>query len=370
MNDLYNFTMDFLSQNGAIAEEKNGALEVVFPAGLAKALGVEEYCNLIFSSNENSGTLVFYDSEIFKKMPAVLQKKGRYSVASALLSQIRVEKLKKKVVDKINLANAVFSVGESEERRISYLLAFFKFTAFSDERREGVAPLMINEFNLSSRKLEISKLDDLMDVLQDQAGDNKHEVDDKILKALCLAPKELAMKEIGDFLQSANRRLNRDSQRIHEYYYALISEAKQFFKKRVAQDKKEKEKTLSKIKAIETELKWKINDLIAKYSIEIRLEPVSFIRVETAAPIFWLTIKRRKSTRLFPLTYNPLLKTFDDLPCESCFFSGETCYVCDDRSHIVCGKCFSACAKCGKSYCRACYGPVCSKCGFIEKGNF
>lgn len=367
MIDLFNFTIEFLRRNGAIVEEKNGALEAVLPADLAKTLKMEEYSNIVFSPDEKNGALMSFDSEAFKKLPLVFNDKGRFSIISVSSPQIRVDKLKKRIVDKIIFQNAVFSVDKNEEKAISYLLAFFKFIAFSDERREGIISVLLNEFNLSSKKFKIEQLNGLTEILARPLENTERMDDEKILSALCAAPKEIAREKLEDFLQSANRRLNRDARRIHEYYHALIAETRQFIEKKTfGRNKKEKEQSLDKIKAIETELKWKINDLIAKYNIDIRIEPISFIRVKTVAPLFWLTIKRRKMIRLFPLTYNPLLKTFDNLPCESCFNPGKIHWACDDKLHIICGKCFKTCSKCNKNYCGACHKNKCPKCGFID----
>lgn len=363
MNDLYDFTIDFLKHHDAIVEKTDGALEVVFPDDLAIALGTKEYSKLVFSADEKDGTFISFDSETFKKLPAIFKEKGRFSVISIPPSRIRIEKIKKRIVDKIIFNNAVFSIGENEEKAISYLLACFKFTAFSDERREGIISILINEFNLSSRKFEVEQLDILTDISEAPIGNIQWQDNKEVFSALGAAPKELINEELEDFLKSANRRLNRDTQRVHEYYHALICETRQFIEKKLLVGK-EKKKAMDKIKAIKTELRWKINDLIAKYKIEIRIESISFIRIETIAPLFWLTIKRRKMIRLFPLTYNPFLKTFDNLPCESCFNPGKNHWVCDERLHITCGKCFRICQKCGESYCGACHKLECPKCGF------
>lgn len=365
MIDLHDFTIEFLKRNGAIMEEKNGALETVLPVDLAKTLKMEEYSDIIFSPDEKNGYLMSFDSELFKKLPEVFGEKGKFTVVNVPMPHIHIEKLKKRITDKIIFQNAVFSVGENEEKAVSYLLAFFKFTAFSDERREGIISALLNEFNLSSVKFEPEQSNNLMETFTRPLKNIGKTADKKALNALGAAAKAMIFENIEDFIQSANRRLNRDTKRVYEYYQTLIAETRQFIEKK-SLGQKEKEKSLNKIKAIETELKWKINDLIAKYNMDIRFEPISFIRIETVAPIFWLTIKRRKLTRLFPLTYNPLLKNFDNLPCESCFNPGNIHWVCDDKAHIICDKCFKTCPKCHKNYCGACHKNKCPKCGFID----
>lgn len=363
MIDLYNFTIEFLKRNGALVEEKNGALETVLPAGLAKILKTEEYSSIVFSPDEKNGAPMSFDSELFKKLPKIFNEKGKFSAMSIPSPHIHVDKLKKRIADKIIFQNAVFSAGKNEEKAISYLLAFFKFTAFSDERREGIVSILLNEFNLSSMKFELEQLDSLTEISARHLENIEKIDNEKTLSALCIAPKAIVCENLEDFMQSADRRLNRDTKRVQEYYRTLIAETRQFIEKK-SLSQKEKDTSLNKIQAIETELKWKTGDLITKYNIDIRVEPISFIRIETVAPIFWLTIKRRKLTRLFPLTYNPLLKNFDNLPCESCFNPGNIHWVCDDQAHIICDKCSKTCPRCNKNYCGACHKNRCPKCGF------
>lgn len=367
MADIFNFTKEILKRNGALAEEKDGDLEVVFPVLLADALETKEYSNLVFSSEKKNGVYVSFDSKIFAKMKELFpDNKGSFSVAAFPPSKLRADKIKKKIESRIILNNAVFKIGEEGEKTVSYLLAFFKFTALSDERQEGIIPILINEFNLSAKKLDAEQALALVDILEKQIKNAQRREYEKIINAVSAAAREAAKEELRDFIQSINRRLNRDTQRIYEYYGALVYEAEQFMEKK-GQIKEKKAQMAGKMKAIETEFKWKINDLITKYDLDIQLEPISFFRIETAAPLFWLIIKRRKKSRTFPLTYNPILKAFDDLPCESCFNSNGASYVCDDELHLVCGDCFKPCPKCAKNYCRACHKTKCPHCGFTNK---
>ena len=102
--------------------------------------------------------------------------------------------------------------------------------------------------------------------------------------------------------------MNRDIRRVHDYYQTLIHEHRQVLaKKLTARD--ENERADSKIEAVERELKGKVQDVIGKFSIDLLLEPISFIRIETISPMFWLSVKRRKEARPFPLTYNPVSKS-------------------------------------------------------------
>ncbi|KJU87127.1 hypothetical protein MBAV_000678 [Candidatus Magnetobacterium bavaricum] len=122
-------------------------------------------------------------------------------------------------------------------------------------------------------------------------------------------------------------------------------------------------KTEDKIKAIKTELKWKTQDLVTNFALNIKTELLSATRIAVPTYVFKISIKRRKSVREFPLTYNQILRRIDALPCEHCFLPERPYFVCDDRLHIVCKHCYFECTKCQRHYCSACYPDGCPKCG-------
>jgi hypothetical protein len=262
------------------------------------------------------------------------------------------------------LRNAVFQVDKSELKPISYLLAYAKYTAVSDERQEGMIASMINEFNLSIRRLQAEPLPILADTEEGPLKGSEKQGPEKVLKALSNAQTAMAKEALQDFIRSLERRLNRDIRRVGDYYQTLARETRQMIEKKTSSGG-DMAKAQNKIEAIEAERKWKIQDLIAKYSLSIRLKQITIVRLETVAPVFWLMIKRRKGTRSFPLTFNPILKVLDNLPCEACSFPQKGYGVCDDHLHIVCGRCFQACPKCGKTCCSACHPEGCPKCGFF-----
>lgn len=362
MTDLFSFTSELLEYNGALVEKNGNELNVILPPDVAKALEAKELSNFLFSAdNEQNGTLVSYDSSVFINMSKLLAGKGNFTSVTMPPPLVRVEKLAERIHEKVILNNAVFSVDRSEEKTISYILSFVKYTATSDEKNEGIVSSLINELTLSTARLPVTEaLNILISAGEDQKAVQKTHPEANVINALFLAQKEAALENLKEFIESLERRLNRDIQRVHDYYHTLIKETKHFAEKKILRGE-DLEKNTSKVKAIETELKWKIQDLISKYSLTIAIKPISIVRIETVVPVFWLTIKRRKALKHFPLTYNPMLKTFDNLPCEACFNPQKSFFVCDVNLHIVCSECFKKCQKCGKDFCRACH-TGCPKC--------
>jgi hypothetical protein len=360
---------EILTYKGAIVEEKdNGCLEVLCPDNLFDPLGLKEHAVLCFSYDQTERGAVYasYDSELFKAMAGLLKDRGRFSLVSFKPSFPNTEKLLKNLHGKIVFNNATFRPQNMEIKNISYLLCYFKYIALSDEKQEGIMQVLINELNLSASSFGNSGIE-LEDAVEELKDIGRYNIKTVLQSSYC-AGTEITKEKLKDFIRSLERRLNRDIRRVYEYYGALKNEAVIGAKKKIVstEDKGVREEIAEalkrKINAIETECTWKVQDLITKYSLNIRLETVSVIRIETHAPVFWINIMRRLATRLFPVTYNPIIKQLDDLPCELCFYPRKPYYVCDDKLHIVCGNCFNACHSCGKQYCGICYKNECPMC--------
>lgn len=360
MTSLSEFTAHLLSHSGALVEQVADDLEVLLSDDVARVLALPEHARLTFSTEGRGGILVSYDSELFKRMGTLLGERGRFAVAHFPASPVRLDKLGERLSERVIFQNAVFDLERKAEEPLSYLLTYFRYTARSDERQEGIGSLLINERNLSVQPFRSAWLDLLEDDAEGSREGDAPVVSPAVVRALVQAQAERARELLSDFIKSLERRLNRDILRVHRYYRTLIEEALRIGARKVSSEKSDK--MTSKIEAIETERKWKVQDLMAKYRLTIQTEPIAFIRIETKAPVFWLTLKRRKGRRAFPLTYNPLVKVFDPIPCEGCFYPKTVSFICDDRLHLVCPACFATCPRCSKATCCACHPRGCLKC--------
>jgi hypothetical protein len=358
---LFDFTANLLTESGGLVETNADGIEVLLPPGIASLLEIPEHGNLSFSGEAREAIFLSYDSEIFKRMARLMGEHGKFAAVGLTPASIRLDKLEERLDEKVVFDNAVFHVERKEEKRISYLLGYSKYSALSDDRQEGILACLINELNLTVQKTTPEVLDLLVHCREESMGEAERQDSDKVLNAFRHAQAKIVKEALLDFLTSVERRMNRDIRRVHDYYHTMIHEQRQFLEKK-AVTSEEKEKTVSKIQAIENELKRKIQDVVGKFSIDVTLEPISFIRIEATVPIFWLAVKRRKETRAFPLTFNPILKSFDPLPCEACFYPRKGHYVCDDQLHILCRECFAPCPRCDKIYCAACHSKGCPRC--------
>jgi len=356
------FTVDLLEYYGAIIEQNGETVNAVIPETLQSQIGLPEYARIVFSPDAAEDSfLVSYGSDIFKDFSKLIRKRGVFTEVQLPPAQIRSEKFEKKACEKVILKNAVYEVKTHEMKNMSYLMSCFKCHAVSEEKQEGVFSLLINECNLSISPFygEIDEL--LAESPQNVVQTAERQEISTVLGAIKSVQSHLILKELEEFMNSLERRLNHDIRRVNEYYRTLIKEISDKIHSKGLYGE-EKDKYLNKIKTIETELNLKEQDLIDRYSLNISIEPLSFIRFTVETPLLWLNIKRRKLSRLFPIAYNPILKTADFLPCESCFKSDASHYICDDKLHILCNECFAECPICGKQYCHACHKTGCPRC--------
>lgn len=371
---------EILTYNGAIAEQTdNNVLDIILTRDLSETLSIPEYARLYFSHETQSddGIYASYDSEVFSSMAKLFSVKGRFSAAKYEAPfQPNMEKLTKSISEKITFSNATFRIDKTEQRNIPYLLVYFKYTALSDEKHEGVMPVLINGLNLSASPFE-NYIGEFIHMLKETehvpGSDISRSEMMRVFKAAYSAGTRIVEDQLKDFVRSLERRLNRDTRRVYEYYATLKKETElAIWKKKRTQieDKTIKgdgiERLSAKLEAIESERKWKIQDLISRYALSIQIEPVSAIRIETPTSLVLINIKRRLASRQFPVTYNPLTRHLDPLPCESCFHPKGAFYICDDRLHIVCAACFKTCPDCSKQYCHAC-NSACPKCRKTQK---
>ncbi|MBF0538716.1 MAG: hypothetical protein HQL03_10740 [Nitrospirae bacterium] len=378
MRAFWDIVKDILVHNEAIIEDYGECMEALVTREVAQTLEIPEFSHLCRSQTSDSDDTVqlSYDSELFGRLARLFKGSGQFSQMTISPRPLRYEKIIATLPEKITFSNAVFKLNDTEEKTVSYMLLFFRYTAISDEKKDGIISLLVNETNLSIAVLDrnsedkYSGSDILRELVTRQSIEQLNTIDKMdtslAIQAAHKAVKAVIMAELKGFISSLNRRLNRNIERVVDYYETMLSETEQrAIKKGIAGD----DKTADKIKAIKTELKWKTQDLITNFALNIRTELLSATRILSPTSVFKITIQRRKSVREFLLTYNQILRRIDSLPCEHCFFPEKPYFVCDDKLHIICRNCYIECKKCERHYCSACYPDGCPKCGSELKGS-
>ena len=371
MRNLPEVVAEILEARGAVVEKSGiDGLDVIASPELIDLLSVPEYHRLSFAGGGAAATTLpaSYDSEYFRSLERLFTDVGRRATVALSTPAVRPERIAETLADRLPLTNATFRLERIEERPVSFFLIYFRFTALSDDRHEGMFSVLINPLNASLALFENS-LEGLFARIGPLAADEELSAAEmkKIIGLAHRAAQGIVRERLTDFIRSAERRLNRDVRRVYEYYETLKEELDRRIRKKItlgegSQDgtatlnQEEIETLRRKQAAIEAEREWKVRDLIAKFALVIRNNPLCVLRIQATVPIFCIALKRRLSSRPFQLAYNPLLKRVDALPCEACFYppSGGGYTICDDKLHIVCNRCMAATS--GRSLCPVCNG--------------
>lgn len=356
---------DILVYHGGVVEFQKESLEFLVPPSLSQILGIPEQGELAFAYRDDKSDTIdaSYDSEFFNSLERLFAEKGRMATASYPPYEPRLKNLEKLLPQKFSLTNATFRLGQTTALQdLHYLLVYLKYTGVSDEKSEGIAAVLVDEQTLAISDVS-AKSDRILEESSD-AGIAFPE-SEKTAKAMHGAhgfTLGLARTKLKEFIQSLERRLNRDVRRVYDYYETLKTEAQKSMAKKAASDGRQGRDIAAKLDAIAVEQRWKVQDLVAKYAMKIYIEPLAAVHIATASSIIWLNIKRRQETRRFPLAYNPILRELGSLPCEACFYPQGNYCICDDQLHIVCTNCFALCPQCRKNFCKACHPRGCPKC--------
>ncbi len=373
MNDSSNRFRDFAAQllenEGALVEsiEPQG-LEAMLPENLQQALGAPEFLRLGFAAELPDGAeRASLESDWLEKFGRLLDDRGRRLkfAASAVVPPLgHVERM---VEHNVVLQNAVYRLSQVEQAWTRYLIFVFRYTAISDEKREGVIRFGLNLINGSA-------IDPMVDHLMDAALDEDATetvtkpaasqlpadwTAEKLKRAVGRALPIRVRGRLSQFVNGMQRRMDRDLERLHEYFSGLREESWRKLKKQKGDAARER----LRIEAAEREYQAKVADLNQKYDLRVNVEPVQTLELISQVQRVTIVVKRRKGERKLALDWNPIARQLDPPPCEWSFVAEGARVVCDDQLHIVSPAGHAPCPQCGKEYCRVCSPRRCPKCG-------
>ncbi len=328
------FTSELLQREGALVERLGpDGLEVIAPPHVQQTLRISELARFGFGSDPPKGTQrLSLESDWLERLGQLL---GVYDLTR---------------------------VGSAWTR---YFILLFRYTAFSDEERDGMIKLGLNTAN--GAVLEETAASDLLNAVAAADG-NQHVpppdaelppswTDERLNIWIRRALPERIDLHLAPFVTGLQRRLDRDLARVHGYYDDLRQEHLSRLQKR-----NDQARDGLQLEAINREYWAKIEDLRQKYRVRVEVRLSQALELIMPVQRFDLLIKRRKARRQLQLDWNPLLRKLDTPPCEHTFTREAARVVCDDRLHLISPPAHGPCANCQKPYCRACHPRKCPKC--------
>ncbi len=365
---LIDTVAEVLELSGAAVERNGEYLEALVPESVSKVLHTPELARLYFNAEHSKpdGELVTFQSDFVDRLFVLMQGAGNY--AHLTLRDLYLKQSTRSAAEqRFQVLNGLGHALDAIERILSYAQFNFKYTAVSDEKKDGLVSVIINEHTLAEASDMAAHFGWVESVEAAHHTDLPAQLFQAIYTAACRSAEAMIRRELAEFHKSLNRRLQRDLDRLTEYYDSLAAEIRRKIARRGLEGK-ERDDEESRIRATAMELERKITDQREKYAMKINVEPVNLMRLFMPVMVVNYEVRFRKAVREIPLVWNPLTKDFEAPACQGCASGIHHFYICEDKLHTVCADCFK-CAGCGRNVCRACHARKCPKCGLEHSSN-
>jgi hypothetical protein len=277
----------------------------------------------------------------------------------------------------LNLPNAIWRLHGVSAAWARCLLLAFRYTAVSDEKREGLVWLGFNQGTGAVIDNVLARLRPMLgsDAEWQVPGPDVRSVAGAAWDAATLEKrvqpllKHLVRLEMEPFLRMMRRRLDRDRTRIHEYHNDLQLQAQKKLATLAGTSGEKAEgsrkREMLRIAAIEREYSAKLDDLRHNYALRVTVEWVQGLELFVPVQRFEVLVKRRKRERLISFDWHPAVRLMEPLPSDWGLGLERSRLICDDHLHITDPAGQSPCSSCGRAWCRACHPKDCPRCGQV-----
>lgn len=380
MGALRDFVADMLEAEGAAIEpvEPDG-LEVLAPPDLRAAMGWAEFARLGFGATLPAGAMpIGLEGDWLDRFGTLLGERGRLAERQLVVADnVAAPRDPERLLDRaLDLPNAVWRLHDAKPAWTCCLLLACRYTAISDEKREGLVWLGFNQGTGA-----VMDGDFLRRLRTHLAGVVDWQVPEPDIRRAAGAAWDAATlaaqvrplvehqvrRDLEPFLNATRRRLDRDRGRIHEYHDDLRRTAQMKLAalgsalgEKAETDRKRE--TL-RIAAIEREYAAKLDDLRHNYALRVTVDWMQGLTLFTPVQRYEVLIKRRKGERIVHIDWHPALRMIEPAPCDWGLGVGRARLVCDDRLHLTDPSGQAPCRFCGKAWCRACHSAACPRCG-------
>ena len=386
MSELREFVAELLERKGA-AVEATGAdmLDVLVPRPVQEAMGWPELSKLAFGAERRPGAITIgLEGDWLERLGALLGNDGRLSErqlpsGTTMAAPSDPERVIERALD---LPNAVWRFRGMTAAVTRCLVLAFRYTAVSDEKREGLARVglnlgtgaVINDL-LARLRATLAQTPDWQapDAASRLAAGPTWPVAPLEARLRPLVEHE-ARAAIEPFLRAMRRRLERDRNRVHGYHDDLRGAAL----RRLAQlsgrtgeraEADRKRETL-RVEAIEREYRAKLDDLRRNYDLHITVDWVQALELYLPVQRLEVLIRRRKGERTIQLDWHAPLRAAEAPLCEAGLGIDRVRLVCDDHLHLTEPAGQAPCLSCAKPFCRACFPVACPRCARAsERGH-
>jgi hypothetical protein len=284
--------------------------------------------------------------EGYFEMKIPRRKRTGYLQADLKFTYIKTQRFESLIREQFEFLRSKIIVTGTGEIKTRYILLTSRFLAQSDEQKQGLLDFSIN--------MDTGALAPGMHSMLFNAEKQFHtktiqrytkEEIARIHELVSRHGPEAVEQMLSKFIKSMNRRFQRDTLSLDQYYDALEKEMKESLMRTGISDKLIQERQ-AKIAMIPDELSAKKKDLLNKYSIKISFTPVAALAVTTPCVKVFVTLISGRQKKKMSMTYNPVTKQMDPMVCHSCGMSTYALGLCKNL-HTNCAACLEqGCSLC------------------------
>lgn len=336
-SELLDFAARCLENKGAVIGHLDGCFDCLLPDDISDFLSLPQETRF-----GPGGNALAYGLPLLDRLVELAT-----SDTPVVYGSLSHDYLKQEGFDRILMQNMVFPdakvqySGRAEVKR-TYMILAVKYTAISDERKEGLIKVCLNESSRAALPEMIKKWPAFSPHFYPRGKVPPHfpiHMEDVLESGLAAARRE-SRNDLQSFINSMKRRLRRDITSTTSYYSALASEMEESLG-RTGLSSEAIEERRAKIAALPAERDQKISDLVQKYSVHQRLVAKAALRFIMSVVQVSVSVQQSKKKGQFFLVWNPILQAIEPVACARCGSTIRTVYFCEERSGLVpvCGKC-------------------------------
>jgi len=312
--EVLDFSAEVIEKRGGLVERRDDRLHALLSGELAGALDLGEEAEL-----GTPDAPLLYGSPLLDRLIGLATR----SVPVAY-GHISVPYLKKAGFEQLIGRDLAFADGQVRivgraETRSCYMILMCRTTALSDERREGLVQVGVQE----QTGVLVPDLVELWREARPEffaEGNVPPHFSDAVEPAIAAGMRgaEVLLRgELQDFLASMRRRLRRDVRNTREYYEALRTEMEASLAHPNLTES-QREDRMAKIRDLPLEMERKIEDLEQKYQVRVTISAGAAVRLLVDVVQVMVDLRYRKAARSLSLIWNPLTRRLDPLRCEQC----------------------------------------------------
>lgn len=372
---MHHFVAALLTEAGAVVEPiAPDGLEVLAGPDLQQTLGIGELARLGFGPTLPDGARrIGIESDWLGRCAQLIGERGRHARRLVRADRRKAPDAERVLEQEFALENAVARLVGAAPAWTRYSVPSFRFTAMSDEKREGLMRLPVNLTTGAMPDAMLARLDMLDDAAApaDGAGPEAEALPGnwpaaQLAERLRQALPWRVEAALAPFLKGLRRRLDRDLDRLHGYHGDLHREAA-LRAGVLPEGDAARLREEQRMAAIARDYRVKLDDLGRRYALHVSAAWVQTQDIVLPVQRLSVQIRRRKAERVMVMDWNPLTRRLEMPPCEATWSTERPRLVCDEALHLVAPAGLAACAKCNRSYCRACHAAACPKCGHVDR---